>query len=49
MANRGTSDPKPAGSGFWLNMQARWDLYHTARAEAAALKRIPKYPSRKTS
>ena len=25
---------------FWLNLQQRWDLYHTARAEAAALRKI---------
>jgi plasmid maintenance system antidote protein VapI len=36
-------------SGFWLNLQARWDLYHTARAEAAVLKRIPKYRSKNKS
>lgn len=26
--------------GFWMNLQLRWDLYHTQRAEAATLKTI---------
>ncbi len=34
-------------SGFWINLQARWDLYHAERAEAAVLKRIPRYPARR--
>ena len=25
---------------FWLNLQLRWDLYHTQRVEAQELKRI---------
>jgi addiction module HigA family antidote len=25
---------------FWMNLQLRWDLYQTTRAEAAELKRI---------
>ena len=25
---------------FWLNLQLRWDLYHTQRAEGKALKSI---------
>ncbi len=33
-------------SGFWLNLQARWDLYHTERAEAPVLKRISRYRAR---
>lgn len=27
-------------SGFWLNGQMRWDLYHAAKAEAAELRDI---------
>ena len=34
-------------SGFWLNLQTRWDLYHAQRAEAAVLRRIPRYSRRK--
>lgn len=30
-------------SGFWLNGQMRWDLYHTKIAEEAELKRIPRH------
>ena len=30
-------------SGFWMNGQMRWDLYHARKAEAAVLKRIPTY------
>ncbi len=30
-------------SGFWLNLQVRWDLYHAQRAEAAVLKRIRRH------
>jgi addiction module HigA family antidote len=26
---------------FWMNLQARWDLYHARKQEAKALKRIP--------
>ena len=26
--------------GFWLNLQQRWDLYHAARDEEKALKKI---------
>ncbi len=29
-------------SGFWMNGQVRWDLYHAERSEAEALKRIRK-------
>jgi addiction module HigA family antidote len=36
-------------SGFWLNLQTRWDLYHAERAEAAVLRKIPKYRSSKRS
>jgi len=25
---------------FWMNLQLRWDLYHTGQAESAELKRI---------
>lgn len=27
-------------AGFWMNLQLRWDLYHTQRSEAAALRQI---------
>jgi addiction module HigA family antidote len=30
-------------SGFWMNGQVRWDLYHAERSEAEALKRIRKH------
>ena len=30
-------------SGFWMNGQVRWDLYHAERTEAEALKRIRKH------
>lgn len=30
-------------SGFWMNLQARWDLYHAQKAEAEALKRIRRH------
>ena len=36
-------------SGFWLNLQTRWDLYHAEQAEAAILREIPKYRSSKRS
>ena len=26
--------------GFWLNLQARWDLYHAQQAEGRALRQI---------
>ena len=26
--------------GFWMNLQLRWDLYHTKQAESAELRRI---------
>jgi addiction module HigA family antidote len=25
---------------FWINLQLRWDLYHTLQAEAEALEKI---------
>jgi antitoxin HigA-1 len=34
-------------SGFWLNLQIRWDLYHAERSEAAVLRKIPKYRTSK--
>jgi antitoxin HigA-1 len=34
-------------SGFWLNLQVRWDLYHAERSEAPILRKIPKYRTRK--
>lgn len=36
-------------SGFWLNLQARWDLYHAQRAEADELKRIRRHEPPATS
>jgi addiction module HigA family antidote len=27
-------------AGLWMNLQARWDLYHAQEAETAALARI---------
>jgi addiction module HigA family antidote len=27
-------------AAFWLNLQARWDLFHALRAESAALSKI---------
>jgi antitoxin HigA-1 len=30
-------------SGFWLNLQTRWDLYHAERTEAPILRQIRKY------
>jgi len=27
---------------FWMNLQLRWDLYHTQQAESNVLKRIKK-------
>jgi addiction module HigA family antidote len=30
-------------SGFWLNLQTRWDLYHAERNEASVLRKIPRY------
>ena len=32
---------------FWMNCQLRWDLYHAEKAEAAILKRIPRYKARR--
>ena len=33
-------------TGFWMNLQVRWDLYHAQEAEADVLKRIPRYAPR---
>jgi antitoxin HigA-1 len=33
-------------SAFWMNGQARWDLYHAQKAEASVLRRIPRYRRR---
>jgi addiction module HigA family antidote len=30
-------------SGFWMNGQARWDLYRAQKAEASDLRSIPRY------
>ena len=34
-------------TGFWMNLQVRWDLYHAQKAEAEVLKRIPRYTPRR--
>ena len=34
---------------LWLNVQLRWDLYHAARAEASALRRIKPVRSRRAA
>jgi len=31
------------GADFWLNLQARWDLYHVQRKEAETLAKIQQY------
>ena len=36
-------------SGFWMNGQARWDLYHARQAEADVLERIRRYRASRTS
>jgi addiction module HigA family antidote len=28
------------GPGFWMNLQARWDLFHAQKSESAVLSRI---------
>lgn len=30
-------------TGFWMNLQARWDLYHARRDEADELEKIPQH------
>ncbi len=30
---------------FWMNLQLRWDLYHTQQTEVKELKAIQPYPS----
>ena len=30
-------------SGFWLNGQMRWDLYHAQQQEQKEIKQIPRY------
>lgn len=30
-------------TGFWMNLQARWDLYHARRDEEEELMKIPEY------
>jgi len=32
---------------FWMNLQLRWDLYHAQQAEAAVLKAIRSYQTRR--
>ena len=32
-------------SGFWINLQSRWDLYHAEKAEADEIERIRPYVS----
>lgn len=36
-------------SGFWINLQARWDLYHAQTAEAHDLKRIRRHQPAESS
>lgn len=37
-------------TGFWMNLQARWDLYHARRDEEEELTKISKYrPSQRGS
>jgi addiction module HigA family antidote len=31
-------------ASFWMNLQLRWDLYHTQQAEAKELETIQPYP-----
>ena len=31
-------------SGFWMNGQIRWDLYHTQQAEGDEVRRIRRHP-----
>ena len=31
-------------SGFWMNGQTRWDLYHTQQAEGDDVRRIRRHP-----
>lgn len=31
-------------SGFWMNGQIRWDLYHAQRTEADEVRRIRRHP-----
>jgi len=33
-------------SAYWMNGQARWDLYHAQKAEASEIRRIPRFRSR---
>jgi addiction module HigA family antidote len=33
-------------SAFWMNGQARWDLYHAQKAEASDLRRITRFRTR---
>lgn len=35
-------------TGFWMNLQVRWELYHAQKEEAEILQRIPRYPSRRS-
>jgi len=30
-------------TGFWMNLQARWDLYHARRDEVDELEKIPQH------
>ena len=34
---------------FWMNLQLRWDLYHTQRAEAPTLKAIRRHRMRRSA
>ena len=36
-------------ASFWMNLQLRWDLYHTQQAEEKVLETIQPYPSASNS
>ena len=36
-------------ASFWMNLQLRWDLYHTQQAEEEVLETIQPYPSTSNS
>ena len=36
-------------SGFWMNGQMRWDLYHTRESESDELRRIRRHPGALTT
>ena len=34
-------------TGFWMNLQVRWDLYHAQQAESDIIRKIPRYPKKR--